>query len=476
MFAGGQGMRKPMLVKAVVVAVIFATLFIPLSMIRGLVAERGARKQEVTQEIAASSFGRQIFAGPVLSLPYTEEYVEEVGEGRDRRVERHRIERTLRMFPASLEATGAASVGEKHRGLFKARTYTWRASARGEFVLDGRIAIERTRADSRIIWGEPLVSILLSDPRGLASAPVFEWAGQRIAFERGSGVPGMPSGLHAAVEVDPTKAQRLPFSLQIALQGTESLGIVPLADNNQVSLESEWRHPSFGGQFLPQPETQRIGKDGFVAEWRVTALGSSAQQQMQAAFGGPERGLASAERLDVAFIDPIDIYALSDRALKYGFLFIVLTFACFALFEVRKGLRIHPAQYGLVGLALAVFFLLLLALSEHLMFWIAYLIAAIACIALIGFYLSSVLHSVSRGASCALMLTALYSALYAMLISEDNALLFGSLLVFGVLAIAMVLTRNVDWYREGSPRDAPKEMPAYSVGHAGAPSAMNRTN
>jgi inner membrane protein len=226
---------------------------------------------------------------------------------------------------------------------------------------------------------------------------------------------------------------------------------VPVADNNRVSLKSDWRHPSFGGQFLPQPESQQIGNDGFTGQWMVTALASNAQQQIQALLDGKKEGLASIDRLDVGFIEPIDIYSLSDRALKYGFLFIGLTFGCFLLFEVVKRLPIHPAQYGFVGLGLAVFFLLLFALSEHIDFWLAYLIAATGCIALLGFYLSAVLQGVTRGASFSIMLTALYSALYGLLVSEDNALLLGSLLVFALIATAMVLTRKVDWYRVGVP-------------------------
>ena len=166
---------------------------------------------------------------------------------------------------------------------------------------------------------------------------------------------------------------------------------MPIADNNRVSLKSDWPHPSFAGQFLPQPESQQVSKDGFEAQWTLTALASNAQQQVQALLEHKREGLTSVEHLEVGFIEPIDVYSLSDRALKYGFLFVGLTCGCFLLFEVLKRLPIHPAQYSLVGLALATFFLLLIALSEHITFWIAYLIAATACIGLLGFYLSAVL-------------------------------------------------------------------------------------
>ena len=444
-------MQKALLVKALSIATVFVVVLIPLSMIRGIAGERAARQHAVAQEVAASSFGRQVFAGIVVSLPYAEEYDAEVGEGREKRVEKVRIERMLRIFPATFAAKGNVTVGEKHRGLFRVRTFDWQLDARGEVVLDGKVRVERMRSDSRIVWGPAVVSLGLGDPRGVVGSPQFEWNGERVAFERGSAVAGIAGGVHATVpSFDPTTPQRLAYAIRMNLQGTESLAVVPLAADNRVTIASNWPHPSFRGQFLPQPQSQQIGRDGFTAQWNLTALASNAQQQVQALFGAKKDALAAVERLEVAFIEPIDIYALSDRAVKYGFLFVGLTFACFLIFEVLKRLPIHPAQYALVGLALATFFLLLLALSEHIAFWIAYLIAAMACILLLAYYLSGVLAGLRRGLSFATMLTALYSALYGLLVSEDNALLLGSLLVFAVIATAMVLTRKVDWYRVGA--------------------------
>jgi inner membrane protein len=142
----------------------------------------------------------------------------------------------------------------------------------------------------------------------------------------------------------------------------------------------------------------------------------------------------------------VDGYTLADRATKYGILFVLLTFVGFFMFELIKQLPIHPIQYGLVGLALAIFFLLLVSLSEHIPFGAAYLVSAAACIGLLGFYLSAVLRSMSRGLGFAAMLAALYAALYGVLVSEDNALVLGSGLLFCVLATIMVVTRKVDWY------------------------------
>jgi inner membrane protein len=151
--------------------------------------------------------------------------------------------------------------------------------------------------------------------------------------------------------------------------------------------------------------------------------------------------------VSVSLVDPVNPYLQADRATKYGLLFVLLTFVGFFMFELLKRLPIHPIQYGLVGLAIAMFFLLLVSLSEHVAFGLAYLCATIACIGLIGFYLAAVLRSTARGLGFATMLAALYAALYGLLVSEDNALVLGAGLLFLILAAIMVATRKVDWYQ-----------------------------
>jgi len=241
------------------------------------------------------------------------------------------------------------------------------------------------------------------------------------------------------------------------LGGTQSLALVPLADRNTLNLASTWPHPSYGGS---SPHSDRIDAAGFRASWRIASVATNAQAQYLAGKYLPVAGRhrdgragsidASAEpggldAVTVALVDPVNVYSLADRATKYGLLFVLLTFVGFFLFELIKQLPIHPIQYGLVGLSLAIFFLLLVSLSERIAFGMAYLIASVACIGLVGFYLSAVLRSAARGVGFAAMLATLYAALYAVLVSEDNALAMGAGLLFVVLAAIMVVTRNVDW-------------------------------
>jgi inner membrane protein len=456
-------MQRALLLKAVLVVMLLMLLQLPLMMIGGIVAERSARQQGVVRELAATSFGRQVFAGPVLSLPYVEEYDEIHGEGKDTRVERRKIERVARFFPDVNRLEGSAAVNTKSRGLFKARVFQWRGSARGEFRFDGTFEPVRYRSDSRIAWGKPTLSLMVADPRGLTDAPALRWDDQAVVLDRGSELPNVPSGLHARLEaLDPSRVQRFTYTLEIGLHGMESLAFVPLAREDHTRLASSWPHPSFAGQFLPAA-SQTVSDAGFDVRWVVSALASKGQQQLATLLDGRQACSEAwcTDRIEVRFIDPIDVYVLSDRALKYGFLFVALTFACFAMFEILKALPIHPAQYLLVGLALATFFLLLIALSEHIAFWLAYAVAAGACISLITVYLASILRGWLRALAFAGLLTALYSALYGLLASEDNALLLGSLLVFAMLATAMMATRNLDWYRM-RPRNAvqPDDAPA----------------
>jgi inner membrane protein len=446
-------MQKDLLIKAALVGLIFVLLQIPLGMIGSLVTERAERQASVVKEISTSNYGRQGFAGPIVSIPYVEEYEESYTEDKEKKVRTRRVKHVAWFFPGSAETEGSATVGTKRRGLFKARVFNWKAQAKGVFAFDGKYAPERSREGSRITWGKPVATLLLADPRGLIGSPVLEWKSVQIPLERGTSTGTPQSGLHAVLPaIDPTRPQRLEYSLAIGLLGTESLTLMPSADNETVRLTSDWPHPSFGGQFLPRPDGQKPEK-GFDAKWIVSSLASNAQQQLVALLQSVrDCGPGCADGLGVQFIEPVAIYTLSDRALKYGFLFVGITFGCFFLFELLRDLRIHPAQYGLVGLALATFFLLLLGLSEHIEFWIAYAIAAAACILLQGFYLGAVLKGAWRGASFSLLLTALYGALYGLLVSEDNSLLLGSILVFALVAAAMTITRRLDWYSIGTAR------------------------
>jgi inner membrane protein len=330
----------------------------------------------------------------------------------------------------------------------------------GDFVLPAPEDLPREKANSRITIGQPFVALAINDVRGIRNIPHIQWNNQAVEFEQGSGLYAHKAGLHAPVDVQEWKrGSAVKFAFNLGLDGIEHLQFSPVAKNNLVTLKSKWPHPQFGGRFMPSPKDRRIDKDGFTATWNISALATNAQQQLAAierssiaqANGGQENNAAigNVDYFSVGFIEPVNIYSQADRAVKYGLLFASLTFAAFFLFEVLKQLPIHPVQYMLVGMALSLFFLLLVSLSEHIRFELSYLIASGACILLIGFYLSYVLHDWKRGFGFGTGLTMLYGVLFGLLRSEDNALMMGSVLLFAVLSVVMIATRKVDWYKLG---------------------------
>jgi len=416
-------------------------LLVPLLMIRGVISDRTRYRDEAVARVAQSSAGEQRFIGPVRYIPWTREYdARERDEAGVFTVQRRRESGHLVQMPARLRVEGALQPTERRIGLFKVPVYTWQAQVRAEFA-----PMAYTAAEGRV-YGRPYLAIGIADVRGLAGEPVLRVAGNPLRLQNDSGALASTSpGLHAELPPLPeTSAGSLPaladVAMELRLAGTRALSIVPIGDNNQVALHSSWPHPAFGGEFLPTE--RQVDATGFRAQWALSSLATGAQAQLL------KGGELDALRVDL--IDPVDVYTQADRASKYGLLFVLLTFTGFVLLELIRGLRIHPVQYLLVGLALAIFFLLLLSLSEHIAFWQAYAIAAAACIGLQGFYLAGVLRSRWLALGFSTLLTALYGVLYSLLVSEDNALLMGSLLLFGILAGIMWLTRRLDWYALGS--------------------------
>lgn len=429
---------------AFVIAMTVAIL-IPLLMIRGVIHDRQMYRAQAVADISRSYAGAQSFAGPVLVVPYTEtvEVAETDQYNIVRKVRRDRT-RHWTFFPNTLDVSGPMRPSTRKRGLHEVRVYEWQGKARASFA--AKIPDADPAKPRRI--GQPWLSYAIADVRGLRASPVLRVDGRNVAVEEGLGSRD-GSGLHVRLP-EPAAGQvlKLDTELQLLLGGTETLALVPLGKNNRFALQSSWRHPSFGGS-SPRHET---GASGFRADWEVASVATNAQRQFLEGqtlpnLGGGVSDMHGIDAVGVSLIDPVDIYTQADRATKYGLLFVLLTFVGFFIFELIKQLPIHPIQYGLVGLALAIFFLLLVSLSEHIDFTIAYVVASVACIGLLGFYLSAVLRSVGRGLGFAAMLATLYAALYGLLVSEDNALVLGAGLLFLVLAAIMVVTRKVDWYQ-----------------------------
>jgi inner membrane protein len=439
-----------------ILAVIGLTLLIcvPLALIQATVNDRIDFRAEAVASIAHDSVGEQTVMGPVVVVSYTDEYEEQVTVANDKsKVETVKHSEQLRhlVFPNQLNIKGKIDTDRRYRGIHQVLVFGGQHAFSGDFVLPALDTLPKRNARSRINVTSMWVALGIDDVRGIRNIPKIDWDGTMVEFEQGSYLAAHPSGLHAPLAKGLTAAPRtVNFSFDLGLDGIENQHFVPVGKNNSFTIKSNWPHPQFGGRFLPSPRNRSITDSGFEASWSISSLAANVQQQLASQdAGGVDKRAAAVDRFSIGFIEPVNVYSLADRATKYGLLFVALTFAAFFVFEILKSLPIHPVQYLLVGLALVLFFLLLLSLSEHIDFKFAYAIASSACIVLIGYYLGHVLHDRRRGFAFGAALTMLYSALYGLLISESNALVMGSILLFAVLAALMVATRKVDWYQIG---------------------------
>ena len=464
--------RDSMLVKSLMLLLLLGVLCIPLWQIENLIDARGDSQQAARDELALTHVGPQKLIGPLLVVPYVESW--QVAQ-RNERGEQIGLEpkselRWQLQFPQQLDVNGSLVPQERYRGIFKVPFYKLSAKLGGHFAPLKPDQLPRRVKGSSIELLPPVLALALSDPRGLEGAPKLALNGEALAFARG--VPHVPekswlaAGVHAPLSAAAAQAlvgsQPIPFNLDVTLNGQTQLAIAPLGDETSAHFTSPWAHPRFGGRFLAAERT--VTDSGFDARWRITALTTQAREQVRASLHGEHAraslaGVEGLDTFDVALVQPVNVYSMSERAVKYGVLFIGLVLMAVFMVELFKRLALHPVQYALVGLSIAVFFLLLIALSEKIGFALAYAGAAGASVALLAMYFSAVLGSVQRGGSLAAYVALLYGALYGLLASESNALLLGALLVFGMLAALMGATRHVDWWRLGGSDTGPAESP-----------------
>lgn len=490
-----QTLRNSALVKVLALVALTLLLCIPLAEIGSLIRERGQSQAEAAQELASTHAGAQTVAGPFLVLPWVEQWTEternSKGEvtGQSQRTK----PRTTIVFPERLKIDGRMTPEERYRGIFRVLFYKLDATLDGRFAALGPTPRPSERGGT-VTLGTPRLAFSVSDVRGIEGLPDATLGGAPLRFQQGIpglGQAGALQGIHAPLSGEALRTlasgQAMDFRLALKLVGQEQLSIVPAAEDTEAHLQSPWPHPSFGGRFLASERT--VGDAGFDARWRVSALVSTARTQLlrqwaaeattagpadAACAGGDSACMAAAtattaattaparadlrevDSFDVALAQPVNVYFMAHRAAKYGALFIGLVLMANFMFELFRQLRLHPVQYGLVGLSVALFFLLLVALSEKLPFWQAYALSACASVLLLMAYFSAVLRGWRRGVGLGAFVAVLYGALYGLLASENNALLLGALLTFGMLALLMLVTRNVDWYAlsDGRPRPA----------------------
>ena len=449
--------RNAFFLKLLVVLGLVLLLTVPLAMIRGLIYERQLIRSDVVSELAREQVGEQRLVGPILTIPYkrttTTQTTSTDDKGRSKTLTNTSIdEGQLTFLPEVLDAKGSVATQEKYRGLHRVLFNEAALNLTGRFLVTPHLA-EKNQV---IEWGVPSLSIGVADPRGILPGLALVWNGADASFAPGSAAPRIETGVQATLpKLDMARTHDLPFAVSIKLLGMGRFEFLPVGKASRLSLQSAWPHPGFTGPLSPK---STVGPSGFSATWDTSHFATNAKSRYERCIDG---GAANSDKEatcreffqlahGVSFVQPVDIYQQLERASKYGILFIGLTFMAFFLYELLKRLRVHPVQYTLVGAALAMFYVLLVSLSEQVAFAKAYTISASACVLLIGVYVAFVLRSMWRGALFTGVLAALYGALYILLQEQDHALLMGSILLFTILAGIMLGTRNVDWYRVAS--------------------------
>ncbi|WP_165793560.1 cell envelope integrity protein CreD [Hyphococcus luteus] len=435
--------------KLILVGALAFMLWIPAMLVHGLVFERSTRADSVREEIYGLTGGEQTISGPVIIAPAL------VDGGKRKDDGEPVLESMFFVFtPRALEIDAAVDASQRRRSIYEATVYDADIVVEGSFgpllppQLPSEIkAIHWDRAVMAVKFGANAALKGMRDkPRLFVDGEALDAAFEpginlaalgRFGTEHALGAPGISTPFPVA---DPQQA--FAFRLALPMSGGGALFFAPAGEETTVSMEANWPDPSFQGAYLP--DAREIGAEGFTAEWRVPYLARSLPRSFPADSGLSR--LDAGKTFGVRFIDAASPYQSVNRALKYALMFLGIVFLTFFLFEATTGARAHPAQYILLGLAQVIFYLLVLAFSEHVGFEAAFTGAAVATVGLSGIYAATVFHSLWRGVIAFAAFSAAYGLIYLLMKSEDYALMIGSVTAFGAIALTMYVTRKLDWY------------------------------
>ncbi len=461
--------NKANLTRYAVIGAIALALLIPLAWVDDIIRERHDNYQSVLNEISSLWGEEQTLVGPLLTIPYQEQYEVSNSDGKIRLVTR---QHTAVLLPQQLKIHGDIQPSYRERGLYRSLVYKVDIDVEGDFsgVHSAIKKLSQRGKLHKILWHKARLSVGVTDPKGIVDAQQIHWGNMSFPLAPGIEIDdtisqGGSQGFHADIGsalADSSNAQitskitagiaaeattgtsinkdkSLPFSFKLTLNGSEGFRATALAARTELVLQSSWPHPSFYGDVLPA-NSVIDEHDGFEANWSIPLLVRSVPQSWT--LGSQPQDLL-ALTAGVRLFEPVTLYTAATRASKYGLLFIGLTFLALLLIEVTRGQRANALQYALVGLSLALFYLLLIALAEHTGFGMAYLAASLLVMVMIGGYSAAVLQKRLVALMIAAILGVLYGVLYLILQAEDYALLAGTLLLTVALAITMYATRKL---------------------------------
>ncbi|MER1319976.1 cell envelope integrity protein CreD [Klebsiella pneumoniae] len=440
-------LKSPLFWKITTLIGCIVLLSLPLMMVRELINERADYRSEVVDAIEQSTSGSQKLAGPLIAIPITETLT---------RMENQKEVNYQRSWvyywlPESLAVTGKQTVESRRVGIYSGQVWHNVLQIKASFDPLRLAALRKTN----IVLGQPRLVVSVGDARGIGAIHAPEVNGSVLSVEPGLGISGDGAGIHMPMPALAEDNKPLEIAFSLDLNGTGEFSLVPLGRNSELQLTSNWPHPGFLGSFLP---TQReVSAAGYRAHWQsswfANDMGSYFKDDMEIPWS--RLPAFSADVMSLA-----DQYQLTDRATKYAILLIGLTFMAFFVFESLTRRPLHPMQYLLVGLSLVLFYLVLLALSEHIGFTAAWLAASLSGAVMNGIYLQAVLRGWRNSLLFVAALLLLDGVMWFLLHSEDSALLLGTGVLALALSVLMFLTRRVDWYALSLPKGTVPPTPA----------------
>jgi len=425
--------RNKIVLKSFFIGFLILLLLIPASFVQSLVSERQSRQREAVSEISSKWAGSQTITGPVIGIPYWEvvTYDKNTTE----------VKKWAYFLPDKLDIRAHIVPEKRYRGIYEVIVYTSELQIKGAY--DSLHIAELNIPADRLLWNEAAVFFDISDVQGLKEEMTLHLAGNTLDLVPAKfSTDQFKNSLSAALPSSLANTHGpLEFSATVQLKGSGNLLFAPVGKMTTVKTTSSWPDPSFAGSYLPDLRT--VKDSGFEADWKVLYLNRNYPQQWK---GDTHEIYRSA--FGVNLIVPVDAYQQTTRSVKYAILIILLTFTAFFLIEWVYRRTIHALQYILVGLALCLFYTLLLSFSEYIGFNKAYLTAALATILLIAWYVRSMLRSSKMSLFIGALLSLLYGFIYTLIQLQDYALLMGSIGLFITLAVVMYFSRKIKWTEE----------------------------
>jgi inner membrane protein len=434
--------------KLFLAVVVGLVLTIPLFSVWLLVYDRQSQSKEATGSITAGWGGAQDMSGPLLVIPYRATATETVVENGQSVTRSRDVMRELTLAPENIALTTEVRPEVRKRSIYEAVVYDAKVRGRARFTFPPDLARSGV-APEQMDLSRAELRFGLNDPRGLGTNPRVAADGRVLRLQPGGGTGG-GRGFFALIDANGLTGRPINVDFAYDFRGNAAIALAPQAGETRWTVRSSWPHPSFDGDFLPAQ--RRVDAKGFNASYRIgnLALGRSLVSTGEAG----SKDTSEIQTAGISLIQPVDLYSQVNRATKYGFLFIGFTFLLLLMFDIIGGVRVSAVEYLLMGAALVLFFVLLLAFAEVIGFTPAYIVASGAIAGLNTAYSAAVLGSWRRAAFIGGLLVALYAVLYILLSLEAYSLLIGSLLLFAALAGVMYATRQVDWGARREPAPA----------------------